>query len=86
MLFTRRQILSLLLPLMLEQLLSGLMGIADTMMVTAVGESAISAVSLVDTVNVLMLNLLSALAAGGVIVCSQYLGRGEADRAANAAR
>ncbi len=68
MLFTRRQILSLLLPLMLEQLLSGLMGIADTMMVTAVGESAISAVSLVDTVNVLMLNLLSALAAGGVIV------------------
>ena len=58
MLFTRRQILSLLLPLMLEQLLSGLMGIADTMMVTAVGESAISAVSLVDTVNVLMLNLL----------------------------
>ena len=86
MLFTRRQILSLLLPLMLEQLLSGLMGIADTMMVTAVGESAISAVSLVDTVNVLMLNLLSALAAGGIIVCSQYLGRGEADRAANAAR
>ena len=73
MLFTRRQILSLLLPLMLEQLLSGLMGIADTMMVTAVGESAISAVSLVDTVNVLMLNLLSAMAAGGVIVCSQYL-------------
>ena len=86
MLFTRRQILSLLLPLMLEQLLSGLMGIADTMMVTTVGESAISAVSLVDTVNVLMLNLLSALAAGGVIVCSQYLGRGEAPKAANAAR
>ena len=83
MLFTRRQILSLLLPLMLEQLLSGLMGIADTMMVTTVGESAISAVSLVDTVNVLMLNLLSALAAGGVIVCSQYLGRGEAPKAAN---
>lgn len=86
MMFTRRQILSLLLPLMLEQMLSGLMGIADTMMVTAVGESAISAVSLVDAVNVLMLNLLSALAAGGVIVCSQYLGRGEADNASNAAR
>ncbi len=86
MLFTRRQVLSLLLPLMLEQLLSGLMGIADTMMVTTVGETAISAVSLVDAVNVLMLNLLSALAAGGVIVCSQYLGRGEAPKAANAAR
>ena len=86
MLFTRRQILSLLLPLMLEQLLSGLMGIADTMMVTAVGESAISAVALVDSVNMLMLNLLSALAAGGGIVCAQYLGREETEQANNAAR
>lgn len=86
MMFTRRQIITLLIPLMLEQTLSGLMGIADTMMVTAVGESAISAVALVDSVNTLMLNLLSALAAGGVIVCSQYLGREQADQAGNAAR
>lgn len=86
MMFTRRQIIALLLPLMLEQILSGLMGIADTMMVTAVGESAISAVSLVDSINTLMLNLLSALAAGGVIVCAQYLGREQADQANNAAR
>lgn len=86
MMFTRRQIIALLVPLMLEQILSGLMGIADTMMVTAVGESAISAVSLVDSINTLMLNLLSALAAGGVIVCSQYLGREQVDQANNAAR
>ena len=43
--FTRKQIISLLIPLMLEQVLSGLMGIADTMMVTSVGDTAISAVS-----------------------------------------
>lgn len=84
--FTRRQITALLIPLMLEQMLSGLMGIADTMMVTTVGESAISAVALVDSINMLMINLLSALAAGGVIVCSQYLGRREFDQAGNAAR
>ncbi len=84
--FTRRQIVNLLIPLMLEQVLSGLMGIVDTMMVTAVGESAISAVALVDSINVLMLNLLSALAAGGVIVCAQYLGREELQQANNAAR
>lgn len=84
--FTRRQITALLIPLMLEQVLSGLMGIADTMMVTSVGESAISAVALVDSINTLMLNLLSALAAGGVIVCAQYLGREETDQANNAAR
>lgn len=84
--FTRRQIVALLIPLMLEQVLSGLMGIADTMMVTSVGETAISAVSSVDSINTLVFNLLSALAAGGVIVCSQYLGRQNTDRAKDAAR
>lgn len=84
--FSRRQIVALLIPLMLEQVLSGLMGIADTMMVTSVGETAISAVALVDSVNMLVLNLLTALAAGSVIVCAQYLGRGETDHANDAAR
>ena len=84
--FTRRQITALLIPLMLEQMLSGMMGIVDTMMVTRVGESAISAVSLVDSINTLMLNLLAAMAAGGVIVCSQYLGRREREKANQAAR
>lgn len=84
--FTRRQIINLLFPLMLEQLLTGLMGIADTMMVTTVGESAISAVALVDSINTLVINLLTALAAGGVIVCAQYLGREDRKRANDAAR
>lgn len=84
--FDRRQIIKLLIPLMLEQVLSGLMGIADTMMVTSVGETAISAVSLVDSINMLVFNLLAALAAGGVIVCAQFLGRGDRDNANDAAR
>lgn len=84
--FTRRQIVALLIPLMLEQVLSGLMGIADTMMVTSVGETAISAVSSVDSINTLVLNLLAALSAGGVIACSQYLGRKQVQQANNAAR
>lgn len=84
--FTRRQIISLLVPLMLEQVLSGLMGIADTMMVTSVGDAAISAVSSVDSINTLVFQLLSALAAGGVIVCAQYLGRNELKRANEAAQ
>ncbi len=71
---------------MLEQFLSGFMGIADTMMVTRVGDTAISAVSCVDSVNTLMLYLFSALATGGTIVCSQYLGRGDRNGANNAAR
>ena len=55
-------------------MLTGLMGIADTMMVTSVGDTAISAVSCVDAINTLVLNLLAALATGGTIVCAQYLG------------
>lgn len=59
---------------MVEQLLSSLMGTADTMMVSNVGSAAISAVSLVDAINILVIQALSALAAGGAILCSQYLG------------
>lgn len=73
--FSNRDLRKLLIPLVLEQMLSGLMGIADTVMVTTVGDTAISAVSCVDSINTLVLYLLSALATGGTIICAQYLGR-----------
>ena len=73
-LFTNKQLRKLLVPIMVEQLLSSLMGTADTMMVSNVGSAAISAVSLVDAINILVIQALSALAAGGAILCSQYLG------------
>ncbi|MBQ2834833.1 MAG: MATE family efflux transporter [Clostridia bacterium] len=76
-LFSRSDIRKLLFPLVLEQLLAVSMGMADTMMVSSVGEAAISGVSLVDNVNVLILQVLSALATGGAVVASQYLGRGD---------
>ena len=64
----------LLIPIIIEQLLSSLMGTVDTMMVSNVGSAAISAVSLVDSINILVIQALSALSAGGAILCSQYLG------------
>lgn len=73
--FSNVDLRKLLIPLIIEQVLSGLMGIADTMMVTTVGDTAISAVSCVDSINILVLYLVSALATGGTIICSQYLGR-----------
>ena len=85
-LFSNRDLRKLLIPLMLEQFLSGFIGIADTMMVTRVGDTAISAVSCVDSVNTLMLYLFAALATGGTIVCSQYLGREDREGANNAAK
>ena len=63
-LFNRQQLISLFLPLVAEQALSISIGLADTLMVSSVGEAAVSGVSLVDSFNVLMIQLLSALATG----------------------
>lgn len=83
--FSNRDLFRLLLPLIVEQLLNSLMGTADTIMVSNVGSEAISAVSLVDSICVLVIQVFSALAAGGVIVCSQYIGKGKKDKAEEAA-
>lgn len=85
-LFSNSDLKKLLIPLMIEQLLNSMMGMVDTVMVSNVGEAAISAVSLVDSVNVLVIQLLSALATGGTIVCSQYLGRKDKKGSNQAAR
>ena len=79
--FSRKQIWTLLIPLMIEQVLSSLMGTVDTMMVSNAGAAAVSAVSLVDTLNVLLIYLFSAMATGGAIICAQYLGRRDAAQA-----
>ena len=65
----------LLIPLIIEQMLNSLMGMVDTLMVSRVGAEAISAVSLVDSINNLVLQVFAAMAAGAAIICSQYLGR-----------
>ena len=84
--FTNRMIRNLLIPVVLEQLLNSIMGTADTMMVSNVGSAAISAVSLVDSINVLVIQAFSALAAGGAIVCAQYIGQRNTEKANESAR
>ena len=84
--FTNKMIADLLIPVVLEQLLNSIMGTADTMMVSNVGSAAISAVSLVDSINVLVIQAFSALAAGGAIVCAQYIGQKNVKRANESAR
>ena len=84
--FTNRMIRNLLIPVVLEQLLNSIMGTADTMMVSNVGSAAISAVSLVDSINVLVIQAFSALAAGGAIVCAQYIGQKNKEKANESAR
>lgn len=73
--FSNQDLKKLLIPLMIEQLLTLLMGTIDIMMVSNIGSAEISGVSLVDTINILVIYVFTALASGGVIVCSQYMGR-----------
>ena len=85
-LFTNKMLRALLVPIIMEQLLNALMGTVDTMMVSNVCSAAISAVSLVDSINVLIIQAFSALAAGGTIICTQYLGQKNHEMANKSAR
>ena len=86
LIFSNHDLKVLLIPLMIEQILNALMGTVDTIMVSNVGSAAISAVSLVDSINILVVEVFSALAAGGTIVCSQYLGKKDPEATNRAAR
>lgn len=79
--FTNRDLRRLIVPLVIEQLLAITVGLLDSVMVSQVGEAAISAVSLVDTVNVLLVGAFAALATGGAAIAGQFLGRRERDKA-----
>lgn len=82
LLFSNRDLKKLLCPLVIEQVLVMLVGMVDTVMVSSVGEAAVSGVVLVDMVNYLVITVLTALTTGGAVVLSQYLGAGKPDRAA----
>jgi len=73
--FSNYDLRILMIPIIIEQLLNSFMGMADTIMVSNVGNAAISAVSLVDSINNFVIQVFYALSAGAAIICSQYLGK-----------
>lgn len=73
-LFTNKALVALIIPLIIEQMLAMVVGLADSIMIASVGEAAVSGVSLVDQVMVLLINIFAALATGGAVVAGQYLG------------
>lgn len=85
-LFTGKDLRKLIVPLVLEQALAITVGMVDTMMVSSVGEAAVSGVSLVDMVNALLFNIMAALATGGAVVASQYVGAGMRKEACESAK
>ena len=73
--FSNADLWKLMLPLSIDQLLNSMMGTVGTLVVSNLGSAAISAVSLVDSINVLLFFAMNALATGGAVVCGQFLGR-----------
>ena len=84
-LFSNQKLIKLIIPLVIEQGLTILVGMADGVMVSSVGEAAISGVSLVDMIAAVILVLFSALATGGAVVTSQFLGAREMGKARRSA-
>lgn len=83
--FSGKDLQKMIIPLFLEQLLVMLVGMADTLVVSYAGESAVSGVSLVNQFNTIFIYLFTALASGGAVVISQYVGRNESDSAGESA-
>lgn len=73
--FSKKDLQKLILPLIIEQILAVTVGMADVVMVSSAGEAAVSGVSLVDMINVVIINVFAALATGGAVVASQYIGQ-----------
>lgn len=83
--FTKKDLIKLMIPLIIEQILAVLVGMVDVLMVGKVGEAAVSGVSLVDSINILIIQLLAALATGGAVVAAQLLGKKDEKTACKAA-
>lgn len=75
LMFDNRALFALLLPIIIEQILNSFMGMVDTVMVSNVGSAAISAVSLVDSINNLVIQVFSAMAAGLPLSAQDLSGR-----------
>ena len=76
-LFSKEDLKKLIIPLLFEQALAITVGMADTVMISSAGEAAVSGVSLIDMFNNLIISVLAALATGGAVVTSQFLGAGK---------
>ena len=85
-LFSNQELKRLIFPLIVEQFLMISVGMLDTMMISGIGEEAVSGVSLIDMINNVLIVLFSALATGGAVVTSQYLGGKKEKRACCSAK
>lgn len=83
--FSSVELRRLIYPLIIEQVLAITVGMVDTVMISYAGEAAMSGVSLVDMINNLLISIFAAIATGGAVVISQYMGMRDKEKAGEAA-
>lgn len=84
--FSRQDLRKLIVPLIIEQVLAVSIGIADTVMVSSAGEAAVSGIALIDSINVLLINFFTAIATGGAVITTQYIGSRKPEQARSSAQ
>lgn len=85
-LFSNKELLHLIIPLILQQVLAVTIGMVDTLMVSSAGEAAVSGVSLVNSLDTLLVIAFGALVSGGAVVVAQFLGQKNRESALNSAK
>ena len=84
--FSRKEIYKIVVPILLQNLLGIAIGMIDSMMISNKGEEAFAGVSLVSSLDTVLITLFSALTAGGSVVLAQAMGRKDRNYACNAAK
>ena len=86
MFFTNRDLYKIAIPLMLQSILATTIGMIDSLMVAGIGEEAVSGVALINSLDALLVNFFAAMVAGGTVIISQYLGKGDAKKSQEAVK
>jgi putative MATE family efflux protein len=80
----RRDIMKMTIPVLMEQAFLMSLGVVNTIMASRIGEEAVSAIGMVDSIHFIFIAFFSALAVGGTVVVAQLTGQGKTREANNA--
>lgn len=80
-----KQIIAIIIPIFVDQAFIVLMGLLNTAMISSSGVASVSAVSMVDSLNIFLINVFVAVATGGTVIVAQYKGSGNTEMVGKAA-
>ena len=86
LLFSNKALVKMMIPLMIQQMLNMTVGMVNSIMVSHAGDAAVSGVSLVNTMDGMLIIFFTALVSGGAVILSQAVGKGDTKSISDAAK